>query len=135
VDGNPATSWATPTLDSAQGFPHRVVLAFDHSVPVSGFIAMARQNDRKRIGEIKDYVLEASGDGATWQTVARGTLEATYRPQRVRLDHAVEVRQLRLTALSSYDGGDVAALAEFAVITGDAVGPPGGGARLRALTQ
>jgi beta-galactosidase len=118
IDGNPATSWTTPAHGSTKGFPHEVIFVFDRSVPVSGFIAMARQNERKRIGEIREYLLEASGDGATWETVARGTLEATYRPQRVRLDRAVDARQLRLTALSSYDGGDVAALAEFAVITG-----------------
>jgi beta-galactosidase len=118
VDGDPATSWATAPRGPV--FPHLVVMTFDRSVPVSGFVAMARQTDRKRIGEIKEYVLEASDDGQMWKAIARGALDATFRPQRVLLDRAVDARQLRLTALSSHDGGSVAALAEFAVITGPA---------------
>jgi hypothetical protein len=117
VDGDPATSWATADGPAAQ-FPHQVVLTFDRAVPVTGFVAMARQNERKRLGEIKDYVLEASRDGETWRRVAEGAFDATYRPQRIRLSETVEAGQLRLTALSSYDGGNVASLAEFAVLTG-----------------
>jgi hypothetical protein len=116
IDGDPATSWTTATDDGASGFPHEIVLTFERSVPVSRLIVVARQTERKRIGEIKEYVLEASADGMSWQLVARGSLEATFHPQRVLLDRTIDARKLRLTALSSYDGGRVAALAELAVV-------------------
>jgi hypothetical protein len=119
VDGDPRTFWTTPRKGKVSGFPHEIIVTLDQVTPLKGLVTMAQQRDRKRIGEIKDYVVETSVDGDEWKEIARGALEPTFAPQRLRFERTVSARQIRLKALSSHDGGSVAALAELAVIVDD----------------
>jgi beta-galactosidase len=116
VDGDPVTFWLTPRKGQGSGFPYEISVTLDQVTHMKGLVVMAQQKDRKRIGEIKDYVVEASVDGNEWKEITRGTLESTFAPQRLQFERIVLARQIRLKALSSHDGGSVAALAELAVI-------------------
>ena len=117
VDGDPNTQWITPAESGSPGFPHRITISFERAIEPAGLIVINGQKDRKRVGDIGDYVVEASGDGQSWRKVAQGRLESTFEVQQIALTPTGPVRQLRLTALNSYDGGNVACLAEIAVVT------------------
>ncbi|MBN2369353.1 MAG: discoidin domain-containing protein [Vicinamibacteria bacterium] len=119
VDGDPVTFWMTSREGESMGFPYEISVALDHVKPLKGLITMAQQKDRKRVGEIKDYVVETSVDGNIWRENARGTLEPTFAPQSLLFARTISARQIRLKALSSHDGGSIAALAELAVIVDD----------------
>jgi hypothetical protein len=84
-------------------------------------VFMNQQRDRKRIGEIKEYALEAGVDSVNWTEVRRGSLEATFSTQRILFSAPVRTDRLRFTAISSFDGGAVAAMAELAVIAEEAM--------------
>jgi beta-galactosidase len=120
IDGDPNTNWITPTASSSAGFPHRMTISFEHAIAPRGLIVINGQKDRKRIGDIADYVVEASSDGKSWREAARGRLESTFAVQEIALASTGPLKQLRFTALNSYDGGNVACLAEIAVVTRDA---------------
>jgi hypothetical protein len=114
VDGDPDTFWATPRTGPS-AFPHEITIVFERPVPLAGLVIMAQQRDRKRLGEIKDYRVEVSRDGR-WLEVARGVLEASFEPQHVAFREATSAPSFRLTALTSHDGGNLAALAEIAAV-------------------
>jgi beta-galactosidase len=117
IDGDPNTNWITPTEEGGPGFPHRITISFERAIEPAGLIVINGQKDRKRIGDIGDYVVEASSDAEAWCEVARGRLESTFEVQKIALASAGSLKQLRFTALNSYDGGSVACLAEIAVVT------------------
>ncbi|HEX9934161.1 MAG TPA: discoidin domain-containing protein, partial [bacterium] len=116
IDGNPTTAWLTPSRGGVKGFPHEVILTLEQSVSVAGFVCMAQQRDRKRIGEVKDYVVCLRTGSGEWKEAKRGVLKAAFSPQRVLLDRPMKTDGIKFTALSSHDGGPVAAMAEFALI-------------------
>ena len=114
IDGDPTTCWLTPVEGS--GFPHHLTVTLDRETAIDGFVLMGQQQDRKRIGEIKDYSIEVEHKGGGWLEVARGVLAATREPQTLRLASQATARRIRLTAYSSHDGGRIAALAELALL-------------------
>jgi beta-galactosidase len=116
IDGSPATAWLTPSRGEVKGFPHQVTLTLDRPVIMSGILFMNQQRDRKRIGEIKEYVIEAGADGQGWVEIRRGSLESKFSTQRIFFSKPIRTDSVRFTALSSFDGGSVAAMAEMAVI-------------------
>jgi hypothetical protein len=83
---------------------------------MTGLVLMPRQNHREHQGDIREYKLEASADGANWQVVASGELASTFDPQTIPFGKTVTAKQLRLTALSGFGPDQSAALAEMAVI-------------------
>ncbi|HWX22392.1 MAG TPA: discoidin domain-containing protein [Candidatus Binatia bacterium] len=116
IDGDPTTLWHTGWDEPAPGFPHELQIGFEKPVRLLGFTLLPRQDGNKN-GWIKKYEFYVSADGQNWGApVARGTFSADPQIKRILLDHAVEARFVRLTAVSGYAPGPWASLAEFEVI-------------------
>jgi hypothetical protein len=115
LDGDPNTFWSTG--GAAKAF----TIEFPQSVAFSGVVVMPRQNHRDHEGDVRDYLLEASDDGANWRELKRGALVSTYDQQRIDLGQTLNARQLRFTALSGFGADKTAAIAELALIY---KGPP-----------
>jgi beta-galactosidase len=107
VDGDPNTTW-----QSAAGtdYPHIISVTFPALVSVSGLALMPQQNDMHHNGDIRQYTVEASDDGATWRPVTAGEIPSTFEPQRVAFPKTIKIRYLRLTALSGYPNWDARSL-------------------------
>jgi hypothetical protein len=90
-------------------------------VPFDGLVLMPRQNHRDHEGDVREWLIEASEDGANWREVRRATLVSTFAPQTVRFDQRVTARYLKLTALSGFGADRSSALADVAILY---AGPP-----------
>jgi beta-galactosidase len=117
IDGDPNTYW----FSSRHPYPHELAIRFPSPVAISGVVIMPRQNHREHEGDIREYLLLASDDGATWHEVKRGELVSTFAPQRIAFAQTITTRHLKLVALSGFADDQTAALAELAVIY---AGPP-----------
>ena len=115
-DGDPNTFWLAGDARKGQKHPHQLSVGFARPVSIDGLVLMPRQNHREHEGDIRGYVVEASDDGERWREVARGELLSTFEPQPVRFPQTINVRHLRLTALSGFGPDVTAALAELAVV-------------------
>lgn len=124
IDGDPNTFWLAGDARRNVKHPHALAVSFPVPVAVSGLVLMPRQNHREHEGDIRGYVVEASDDGERWREVARGELVSTFEPQRVTFSQTVNVRHLRLTALSGFGTDVTAALAELAVVYAGPKLPP-----------
>jgi hypothetical protein len=96
-------------------------IAFPGMVPFDGLVLMPRQNHRDHEGDVREWLIEASEDGANWREVRRATLVSTFAPQTVRFDQRVTARYLKLTALSGFGADRSSALADVAILY---AGPP-----------
>ncbi|BCU79492.1 discoidin domain-containing protein [Luteolibacter sp. LG18] len=117
VDGDPNTYWCSADVKNNPHPkpPHEIVVTFPQPVAMTGLVVMPRQNHREHQGDIREYKLETSDDGAAWQTVAQGQLASTFDPQTVAFGKRVTAKQLRLTALSGFGSDESASVAELAV--------------------
>jgi beta-galactosidase len=117
IDGDPNTYWLVgDARNRALKHPHELTVTFPTTVAMSGLVLMPRQNHREHEGDIREYVLHASDDGAAWREISRGQLVSTFAPQQLRFPATVNARHLRLTALNGFGPDTTAALAELAVV-------------------
>ena len=115
IDGDPNTFW------SASGATKALTIDFPQAVEFSGLVVMPRQNHRDHEGDVRDYLLETSDNGADWRELKRGALVSTYDQQQIDLGRTINARHLRFTALSGFGADKTAAIAELALIY---KGPP-----------
>lgn len=113
LDGDPNTLWHTTYGVTVANYPHWI--DFDCSVPVmiKGFTYMPRQSGSN--GDIKDYKVELSLDGKNWTPATSGSFANNKQVKRVTFT-PTKARYLRFTALSSQNGADYAAGAEFTIL-------------------
>jgi hypothetical protein len=128
IDGNPNTAWGVfmgrggrapdpaMALMGGQQDANALVIDFPKPVAMRGVVVMDRQNDRNRLGDIKDYSLQASDDGQAWTEVKSGELESTWEPQAIEFGNTISTRHLKLAAKSVYGSPTPPALAELAVL-------------------
>ena len=122
LDGDPNTFWSSAdTRGSRSQHPHEICISFPQPVAMSGLVFMPRQNQREHQGDLREFKLEASDGGNSWQPVLQSQLASTFDPQQVAFGKIVTARQLKLTVLSGFGSDRSAALAELAVIY---AGPP-----------
>lgn len=123
LDGDPNTAWiaAGGRGNESRRHPHELTITFTNAVPMDGLVLMNRQNDRDRMGDVREYRVSVSEDGQEWREVLRGELPSTWSPQTLRFPERVTASRLRFTALSGYGADNAAALAELAVLY---AGPP-----------
>lgn len=115
LDGDPTTIWHTAYSVTVAGYPHWIDFDASKVKRIKGFTYLPRQNGVN--GNIKDYKIEVSKDGKTWSApVAEGSFENNGKLQKIMFAKPVDARYLRFTALSSQNGQDFAAGAEFTVI-------------------
>lgn len=82
---------------------------------------MPRQNQREHEGDVRDYSIQVSDDGANWRDLKRGTLLSTFNPQRIDLGQNVTSRFIKFVSLSGFGTDKVTALADIAILY---AGPP-----------
>ncbi|MFE8955384.1 MULTISPECIES: family 20 glycosylhydrolase [Streptomyces] len=123
VDDNPYTAWHTAYTPATTPLPHHVTLDLGAQRRLAGFRYLPRQ-DGAANGRISGWTLDVSSDGASWQTVARGTFaddvtekETTFAP--------AQARYVRLVALSAGNGLTHAGAAELTLLTPASVPGPG----------
>lgn len=121
IDGDPNTLALVPGKGDGPRPQPVLEIAFAQAVPVDGLVLMPRQNHRDHEGDVRQWRIEASADGTTWQEVARPELASTFDPQTVRFGRTVTARALRLTALSGFGADRASSLADVAVLY---AGPP-----------
>ena len=119
VDGDPNTFWivgAARNPNERKPHPHELRITFPAPVAMSGLVLMPRQNHREHEGDIREYAVTVSDDGAAWNEVSRGELVSTFSPLVVKFATPVRAQMIRITALSGFGHDTTAALAEVAVI-------------------
>ena len=120
IDGDPNTFW----LAGDQRGPrlnHALTIAFPQAVSFSGLLLMPRQNHREHEGDIREYSIQLSDDGANWREIKRGALESTFDPQTISFGQPVTAKFVKIVPLSGFGPDRTTALAELAVLY---AGPP-----------
>jgi galactose oxidase len=102
LDGNTATIWHTRFTGSVAALPHTLTVDMHTTNLVSGLSYLSRQ-DGSRNGNIGQYRIETSTDGANWGTAATGAFPDTNAAQTVTFAPAI-ARYVRLTALTEAGG-------------------------------
>jgi hypothetical protein len=129
IDGDPNTFWSAGGRGRGgdeRDYPHELTVLFPSPVAMDGLVLMNRQNDRNHLGDIRRFSLQLSDDGESWREVLDGELASTWNPQEIRFKETATARGLKFTALSSFGGEDIVALAELAVLhAGPSLGEPG----------
>ena len=116
VDGDPSTIWHTMYSVTVAIYPHYIDFDANEEVTIKGFKYLPRQDGGVN-GNIKAYKLQVSADGKTWgDAVAQGEFPNNGKQQTVIFSQPVKARYVRFTALSSQNGQDFAAGAEFELI-------------------
>jgi beta-galactosidase len=117
IDGDPNTFWSSA---NARGIgpkhPHEITIGFPGPVAMDGLVLMSRQNQREHQGDIRDYKIESSDDGTSWEEVASGRLASTFDEQKILFSKTITAKELKLTAISGFGTDNATALAELAVI-------------------
>ncbi|HXD29717.1 MAG TPA: discoidin domain-containing protein [Pyrinomonadaceae bacterium] len=116
IDGDPNTFSIVGDQRRPTREPAKIVISFPAPVAMSGLILMPRQNHREHEGDIREYAVQVSDDGAVWREVLRGELVSTFAPQQLRFANPTTARYLRLDSLSGFGPDKTTALAELAVI-------------------
>jgi beta-galactosidase len=117
IDGDPNTSWSSADArGNGPKPPHVIEVSFPQPVAMNGLLLMPRQNQREHQGDIREFKVESSEDGANWQPIAAGQLASTFDEQKIPFGKTVTTKQLRLIALSGFGNDTAAGLAEIAVL-------------------
>ena len=115
VDGDANTIWHTMYSVTVAQYPHWIDFDAGEECIIKGFSYLPRQ-DGGYNGLIKDYEVSISSDGKEWKSVKKGSFDRSANVKRVMFDAPVKMRYIRFTALSSQNGADFAAGAEFEII-------------------
>ena len=116
VDGDPNTYALVAVRGETPRPQPALTIAFAAPVPFTGLVLMPRQNHREHEGDVREWRIEVSDDGATWRLLQVATLGSTFDPQTVRFTEPVTARHLRLTSLSGFGADKASALADVAVL-------------------
>lgn len=114
VDGSNETIWHTMYSVTVAQYPHWIDFDAGREQLIKGFSYTPRSGSDN--GDIKDFSFSISADGKTWTEVHKGSFPHSKNVQRITLPSAVKARYVRFTGLSSQNGADYAAGAEFNLI-------------------
>jgi hypothetical protein len=118
IDGDSLTFWHTQWQGAQPGFPHEIQLDLGAVHAVNGISLLSRSGTTA--GKVKGYELYLSMDGTNWGTpqsagqLTYADLNAGSQRGTVHFG-AVDAQYVRLVALSNYEGGPYAMVAEFDV--------------------
>lgn len=116
IDGDPSTMWHTMYSVTVANYPHWIDFDAAEETMIKGFKYLPRQSGGDN-GNIKSYKVQTSNDGKNWSNaICEGEFENNGKWQVVIFKEPVKTRYIRFTALSSHNGQDFAAGAEFELI-------------------
>lgn len=113
IDGDTSTIWHSMYGVTLASYPHWIIFDCLADKNIKGFTYLPRQLGNN--GDIKDWKLEISSDKENWTEVAKGTFENDKELKRVNFT-PLKGRYVRFTGLSSQNGADYGAGAEFTII-------------------
>jgi len=116
IDGDPNTFWLAGDPRGQARQNQELKVQFPKSVQFSGFVVMPRQNHREHEGDVREYLIQISDDGANWREAKRGSLVSTFDPQWIDLGQNVTAKFIKFTSLSGFGPDKVSAIAELAVL-------------------
>ena len=116
IDGNPNTCWNTAGWGEGQPYPHELTIRFPSPAKTDGLIIMNRQNDRDRLGDIKDYEIEISDEGNEWTLIKKDKLESTFDVQKIFFEKTVNAKYIKIRAISGFGNDKSSAIAEAGLI-------------------
>ena len=96
-------------------YPHWIDFDATEVRSIKGFTFLPR-TDASTNGDIKNYSISVSLDGKKWEEIHQGEFTADKSLKRVTFAKPIKARYVRFTALSSRNGADYAAAAEFSLI-------------------
>ncbi|THJ67138.1 hypothetical protein E8P82_06795 [Arthrobacter echini] len=111
-DNNTSTLWHTSWTPTP--FPHWVQMDLGSTYSVDGLGYLNRTSGGQN-GRIQDYTVQVSADGTNWTEVAAGAFQADSASYQNVDFPEVDVRYVKLNALSSHNGLQFAAAAELRV--------------------
>lgn len=117
IDGYFGTYWHSRYTPERVDHPHFLTVDMGESLDVDGFQFVHRIAGNREGGtRIKDFDLEVSDDGESWETLGEYTLENTREPQVIELSTTKKFRYFKITTRNSHAGyGSLATLAEVGV--------------------
>lgn len=116
IDGNKATYWHSHYSDNTnKAMPHYFIVDMQKVQPVASLGFTTRQAAVGVNGHIKQYQILAGADSANLHLVHNGTLDYSLDEVWVNLDSVVNARFVKVNILSSQNGREFAAVAEFRV--------------------
>jgi hypothetical protein len=117
IDGDPNTFWLAGNQKDAARQNQELTISFPDAVSFNGLVIMPRQNHRDHEGDVREYLIQASDDGATWREIGRGALVSTFNPQKILFDQNVSAKFIKFVSLSGFGALDkTTAIADLAVI-------------------
>lgn len=114
VDGDLSTIWHSNYGVTLANYPHWIVFDCGVEKGIKGFTYVPRQQGNN--GDFKDWKIEVSSDKENWTEVSHGTFENTKDEKEVTFA-PVKGRYVRFTGLSSQNGADFGAGAEFTILS------------------
>jgi beta-galactosidase len=117
IDGDPNTFWLAGNQRDASRQNQELTVSFPEKISFNGLVIMPRQNHRDHEGDIREYLVQTSDDGANWRDLKRGALVSTFAPQKILFDQNVSAKFIRIISLSGFGAADkTTAIADLAVI-------------------
>ncbi|HEY8561958.1 MAG TPA: discoidin domain-containing protein [Pyrinomonadaceae bacterium] len=116
IDGDPNTFWLAGSQRDAARQNHELVIAFPDKVSFGGLVVMPRQNHRDHEGDIREYLIQTSDDGANWRDLERGALASTFNPQKITFGENVSAKFIKIVSLAGFGADKTTAIADLAVI-------------------
>ena len=77
---------------------------------------MPRQNHRDHEGDVREYLIQTSDDGANWKDLKRGALVSTFDPQKIDFGRNVSAKFVKMISLSGFGADKTTAIADLAII-------------------
>lgn len=102
IDANASTYWHSQWQNAVPEHPHHVTINFGDPLELTGVKILGRSDNSN--GRVKDYLIETSNDGKTWQIVAKGILANKHAEQLIKFAKPIRSDRLRFTAQSSHNG-------------------------------
>ena len=114
VDGDLATFWSS-AWSKTSTLPHHLTLEFQQPQTFAGISCVP--NTRNTSGRIREFTVQISNDGQTWNEIAKGEFTQDAAEKIVTFAAPVTARFLKIQAISGWDrNSPLAAMAELTLV-------------------
>ncbi len=115
VDGDPNTFWIAGTPKDETRKNQELTIEFPNAISFDGLTIMPRQNHRDHEGDVREYAIQTSDDGANWKDLKRGALVSTFEPQKIKFGENISAKFVKFVSLSGFGADKTTAIADLAV--------------------
>ena len=114
VDGDLATFWSS-AWSKTSTLPHHLTLEFQQPQTFAGISCVP--NTRNTSGRIREFTVQISNDGQTWNEIAKGEFTQDAAEKIVTFAAPVTARFLKLQALTGWDhNSPLASISELTLV-------------------